>query len=72
MNPVNVPFLSVFPAVSGQATCPVCTGVLLHCGGQQRCTRCQFSICQGCGDGVGSGMEGDFAADAFRSNLDFS
>lgn len=72
MNPVNGPYLSVFPQVSGHATCPVCTGVLLLCGGQQRCTRCQFSLCQGCGDGMGSDAGESFAADAFATNLDFS
>jgi hypothetical protein len=31
--------------------CPVCGGPLLFQGWQLRCSRCQFSLCEGCEGG---------------------
>jgi hypothetical protein len=39
--------------------CPLCNGHLIELRGLLNCTRCHFSICEGCGCGVadGGGMD---------------
>jgi hypothetical protein len=31
--------------------CPICNGALIHQGWNLRCSRCQFSLCEGCEGG---------------------
>jgi hypothetical protein len=35
----------------GQPACPVCTGLLVPLGGLWRCSRCYFTLCEGCEGG---------------------
>jgi len=38
--------------------CPVCNGSLVPLGGQFRCGRCHFTVCEGC-DGAAAGSGAD-------------
>lgn len=51
MRQAETPVLAVFLRGESHGCCPVCAGPLLQCGSMQRCTRCQFALCAGCGDG---------------------
>jgi hypothetical protein len=43
-----------------QPTCPVCTGLLIPLGELWRCSRCCFTLCEGCEGGPAGGRyEGD-------------
>jgi hypothetical protein len=56
-SPHNEPPQTNQPA-SCRPMCPVCSGVMIDLRGTLRCSRCYFSICEGCEGGVVGGFSG--------------
>jgi hypothetical protein len=47
-NPAAAAQTTTRQAICCQPTCPVCTGPLLPQRGAWRCSRCCFTLCDGC------------------------
>jgi hypothetical protein len=46
------------PESPSRPACPLCNGTLIELRGLLRCSRCYFTLCEGCGGGTAE----DFAA----------